>query len=98
MNQMRVITNRVPRELIYGCELTNKERAEFDFLLPEEIDCDLFFRYRGYTYYLGNFMRHENMIIDGIEWHGSQGDNYFAGTLVHLCGDHEHVIVGRYYQ
>lgn len=97
MNQMKVVTNRVPRELIHGIDLSDKERAEFDFLTSEEIDCDLFFRYRGDVYYLGNFMRAE-MFINGIEWHGSQGDNYFAGTLVHLCDDHEHVIVGRYYQ
>jgi hypothetical protein len=97
MNEMKVITNRVPRDLVHGYELNEKERAEFDFLTSEEIDCDLFFRYRGYVYYLGNFMRSE-MTIDGITWHGAQGDNYFAGTLVHICADHEHVIVGRYYQ
>lgn len=97
MNQMKVVTNRVPRELIYGYELNDREKAEFDFLTSEEIDCDLFFRYRGDVYYLGNFMRSE-MTIDGITWHGSQGDNYFSGTLVHICDDHEHVIVGRYYQ
>lgn len=96
MNQMKVVTNRVPRDLVHGCELNEKERAEFDFLTSEEIDCDLFFRYRGQVYYLGNFMRQE-IEASGITWHGAQGDHYFAGTLVHICDDHEHVIVGRYY-
>jgi hypothetical protein len=96
MNQMKVITNRVPRELIYGIDLNEKERAEFDFLTSEEIDCDLFFRYRGQVYYLGNFMRYD-MEVGGIKWDGAQGDSYFSGTLIHICDDHEHVIVGRYY-
>jgi len=96
MNKMKVITNRIPRPIINGCELSEKERAEFDFLKEDEIDCEIFFRYRGDVYYLGNFMRY-GVELDGIKWDGAQGDNYFSGTLVCICPDHEHVIVGRYY-
>ena len=93
---MKVVTNRVPRPIINGHELSETERAEFDFLKEDEIDCEIFFRYRGDVYYLGNFMRY-NVEHAGIKWNGAQGDSYFSGTLVCICSDHEHVIVGRYY-
>jgi len=92
MNKMKVITNRIPRPIINGCELSEKERAEFDFLESEELDCAPFFRYRGDVYYLGNFMRY-NVEINGILWHGAEGHSYFNSTLVHLCADGENVIV-----
>jgi hypothetical protein len=89
---MKITTNRIPRPLINGCELSEKERAEFDFLKEDELDCEMFFRYRGNVYYLGNFMRYD-IEIDGILWHGAQGHSYSNSTLVHICDDHENVIV-----
>jgi hypothetical protein len=93
---MRVVTNRVPRHIVYGYELSEKEKADFDFLKSDELDDSSFFRYRGQVYYLGNFMRF-NETINGIAWNGCEGDSYFSGTLVKLSDDRETVIVGRYY-
>lgn len=95
MTEMKVTTNRVPRPLIDGSELTDKEKAEFDFLKPDEFEYEKFFRYRGDVYYLGNFMRYD-MEVAGIRWDGAQSDSVWTGTLVKICSDLENVIVGVY--
>lgn len=92
---MKVRTNRAPRPIINGFELSEKEKAEFDYLEEEEFDSFSFFRYRGDVYYLGNFMRCE-ITEAGITWDGYAGDSYFSGTFIKLVDDCESVIVGTY--
>lgn len=61
MAQLTIVTNNVPRFLIYAYELTEKERLEFDYMDWEEIDqgedSASFFRYKGQLYDLGEFQR-----------------------------------------
>jgi hypothetical protein len=92
---MRVTTNRIPRPIILGYELSDKEKAEFDYIKDDELDCAAFVRYKGYVYDLGNFMRY-NHEHNGIMWHGAAGDSYFSGTLLHICEDSDFVIMGYY--
>jgi hypothetical protein len=97
MDKPTIKTNLVPRNMIYGYELTAKERKEFDFMSEEEIDQADFVRYKGYVYYLGNFMRY-GVEHKGIIWDGCEGDSYFSGTLIHICKDNpEQVIMARIY-
>lgn len=92
---MKVRTNKVSRPIINGFELSEKEKAEFDYLKGEELDSSSFFRYRGNVFYLGNFMRCE-INESGITWDGYAGDSYFSGTVIKLVDDCESVIVGTY--
>lgn len=39
-----VVTNNVPRDVINGCELTEKERAEFDYVDDDDVQCRPFVR------------------------------------------------------
>lgn len=54
MSDLTIKTNGHYRPLLCWEELTQKERGEFDW---NGADWDSFFRYRGYTYHMGEFMR-----------------------------------------
>lgn len=98
---MEIITNNKPRHIIYGFELSNKEKEQFDYL--DDVDQCSFFRYKGDIYDLGEFMRIDKVISPHPqrpgweEWDGYSSDSYFSGTLVRYASDYESVIVGRYY-
>ena len=51
-------TNNIPRAVFSGYDLTDKEKAEFDYYSPEELCCALFFRYKGNVYDIGGFYLH----------------------------------------
>ena len=95
---VRVTTNNIPRDVLYGFELTARERAEFDYYsTEEELSGAQFFRYKGEVYDLGEFtVTHE--ITELREWGGYQPDSFFSGLVVRYVPDtdYEQVIVGRY--
>lgn len=103
-NKLTIRTNNHWRDLIHGFELTETERAEFDYYDSDELDNASFFRYRGQVYDMGEFMRcpeprepgtnHANS-LEG--WHGYASDSFFSGTCVRYADDCETVQVGRYY-
>jgi len=91
---MNIITNNVPRQLIYGYELSPDEKHEFDYIADiEEHD---FFRYRGFVYDPSEFMSAGR--IDELKgWDGYSSDSYFSGTVIRYPdGASDEVIVGRY--
>lgn len=97
---LKIITNGIPRLLVNGYELTSKEREEFDYLKEEELDDNTFFRYRGNTYGLNEFMRINNM-PDFKDWDGYSSDSFFSGIVVKYCDcepwyDSDRIIVGLY--
>ena len=97
MDKPTIKTNLVPRNMIYGYELTAKERLGFDYLSAEEIDTADFVRYLGQVHYMGNFMRY-GVEHKGIVWDGCETDSFFSGTLIHICKDDpEKVIMARIY-
>lgn len=90
---MKIITNNKPRHLIYGYELTDKQKADFDYL--DDIASESFVQYQGMIIHIGEFMR----LSDDCEeykqgWHGVYGLNAFCGVLVKLL-DNDRVIVGK---
>jgi hypothetical protein len=92
---MKIITNNIPRQLIYGYELTEEEKKDFDYL-GEDIDGHDFFRYKGNVYDPDEFMRIENN-SELKNWDGYSSDTYFSGVLIKYTQDNESVIVGRYF-
>ena len=95
--ELTIRTNNVPRDIIYGFELSENEKKDFDFLNAEEIDQSSFFRYKGIVYYLGNFMVVPKTDSEMSKWDGYESDSFFSGTVVRFVDDCERVIVGRYY-
>ncbi len=102
MADLTIKTNNVPRDIIDACELTPKEREQFDYLDWEAIDdgrdSASFVRYKGWTYDLGGFTTTGNGgEMSNAGWHGAHGDSYFSGILIKLVDDGERAIMGRYY-
>lgn len=94
--ELTIITDHKWRNLLYGYELTDKERGKFDYILADEFDTHDFFRYKGQVYDIGEFMRIEND-PDLAGWQGYSNDSYFSGVLLNLSPDGEKYQVGRYY-
>jgi len=82
---MQIITNNHWRNLEYGYQLSESERAEFDYL--EDIDSANFIRYKGRVYDLGEFMRAPEPLA--TDWDGYRSDSFFSGVVIKLsqCGD-----------
>ena len=97
---MTIYTNNHWRQFVYGYELTDKEKADFDYL--EDIDLHDFIRYRGSVIDPGEFMAitdtmllHDDM-ADFKDWHGYQSDSYFSGLLIRLSDDGEEYQIATY--
>ena len=90
-------TNNKPRSIIYGYELTTKEKQEFDYL--DDIESASFVRYKGQVYNLGEFLIiTKNMPFYGSGWMGYLSDSFFSGLVIKYSPtDNETVIVGQYY-
>lgn len=94
MSNIKIMTNNKPRQLIYGYELTDKQKQDFDYI--DDIDSHNFVKYKNNIYDLSEFMRIENN--DSLkDWHGYSSDSFFSGTLVKYVDD-DTVIMGWYYQ
>ena len=92
MTNIKIITNNKPRQLIYGYELTDKQKQDFDYI--EDIDSHDFVKYKNNIYDLSEFMRIET--IDSLkDWHSYSSDSSFSGTLVKYL-DSDTVIMGWY--
>lgn len=92
MATLEIRTNNVPRFTLDWWDLTPKEQAEFDYIKDGE---GTFFRYKGWTYDLGEFMRCTSDELKG--WDGYVSDTFFSGVLVKLVDAGEKVIVGQYF-
>jgi hypothetical protein len=93
------ISNRQRRWLINWHDLTEKERAEFDYLDSHDKQYDAsFVRYKGWVYDLSCFMRTEpDSLWHKAGWHGTQHSTAFSGVLIHLCpDDSDCVVMGQY--
>lgn len=105
MSGVRVITNNVPRDILHWQELTDSERAEFDYVdTDKRRDNFRAFRYQGEVYDLGEFVstwsdqtlsNNTPDVFDG--WDGYHSDSFFSGGMVVRYVDRfEMVVVGRY--
>lgn len=96
---MKITTNNIPRNVIFGFELTEAQRAEFDYL--DSIDDASFFAYKGQIYDIGEFMhvdaKREPCLSPLAGWDGYSSDTFFSGVVVKYVDDCERVIVGTYY-
>lgn len=92
---LKIITDHKYRNTLYGYELTEKEKREFDYLEPEELETRDFIRYRGWVYDLGEFMQTPK---DSplSEWDGYSSDSFFSGIVIKYSPDREQIKIGTY--
>jgi hypothetical protein len=102
MDEITIVTNNVPRDIVNGYELTSAERADFDFIDWSDVEAGNvspeFFRYKGELYYLES----EGRPRFAPGWDGYLSDSFFSGILFRFPvedgrPDYERIIVGRYY-
>jgi hypothetical protein len=83
--------------LYYWFDLSAKEQSEFDYLdTTEKQEQAHFFRYRGRTYCLDQFMPVEGN-GDLQDWDGYYGDSYFSGILIKWTPEFDGVTAATYY-
>jgi len=94
MSELKIITDNKYRPVLYWHDLTPKEQEEYAYLEAVDKGFDVFFRYRKWCYYLGDFIRvdynapfKENIPFKG--WDGYHANSFFSGVLVRYseCGD-----------
>lgn len=90
---MKIKTNNQPRAILAWYDLTPAEQKKFNYLV---LGSGPFFRYKGWLYDLGEFMRVDHTAIPD-KWHGYASNGYFSGVLVRYTSDGERVIVGQYF-
>lgn len=111
MPEIKIITNNVPRDVIEGYQLTEKERSEFDYINWDAVedgrDSASFFRYHGQLYY----MESEGTPAFAPGWDAYLSDSFFSGIVYRfpvdtdspanrdgdVNYDWEKVVVGTYY-
>lgn len=97
---MKIKCNNIARPIVYGFELSEKEKAEFDYL--DDIENGQFFRYKGIVYDIDQFINIGRNIAphpqrEGWEnFHGYQNDSLFSGVLIKFVGA-DQVIAATYY-
>lgn len=91
---MKIITNNQPRQLIYGYELTEKQKQDFDYL--DDIDNQDFVRYKGNLYDVSEFISTFYQCDSLKDWDGYSSDSYFSGVLIKMI-DSDTAIMASYY-
>ena len=93
MSELKIRTNGHYRPVLNWYDLLPKEQEEYAYL---EEEGGSFFRYRGWTYFLGDFMRVDNEPHFIGKWDGVHADSFFSGVLVRYEDGGHSVKVGRY--
>ena len=82
------ISSKKHCELVYGYDLPDDARKEFDFLSGEKLDFAMFFYFQNSWQYLGDYIPTD---LDG--WDGIMSTGYWTGILIQFCdadGDTEY--------
>ena len=80
--------------IVYGFELSDKERKDFDYL--DNVDDGTFFKYKNNVYDLGEFTRTAGSGLESIA-DGISHDTYFSGILVKFTDDSDFIRVYTYF-
>ncbi len=97
MSELTIKTDYKWKNFLYGYELTEKEKTEFDWMNAEELDTGNFFRYHKRVYSVNEFMNLGKESPFPKPWHGYHGEGFFCGVLLEISEDGEQYRVGNYY-
>lgn len=91
---MKVKSNYHWNNFLYGYELTEKEKEDYDYLDSEELENGSFLRYRKNVYYIGDFMHFDKDSKTYESWHGYFPESYFSAVVIRISEDSEQYQVG----
>jgi hypothetical protein len=98
MDKLIIKTNHHKIPIIYGYELPEKARKEFDYYdSDEELDDAVFLKYKGNYYDESQFTRLENPKGDLAYWDGIVNDTAFSGVLIKVFPDDPEYVEMAYY-
>jgi hypothetical protein len=90
-NPIRSTTNNHARDLLSFYELTEEQRAEFDYIDEEDERYSLrFFIFRGMAWDSNEFMCTDMPNYDGV-----QGQSYFDAVAIRYVEDYQRVVVSH---
>ena len=90
---MKIITNNHWNTFLYGYELTEEQKLDFDYI--DDIDSESFIKYRGIIYSIHDFMAIERSPFPG-KWDGYSSDSFFSGVIIKLSDDTEQYKIATY--
>lgn len=90
-DKIKIKTNNHWNNFLYGYELPEKIKPEFDYIDSEEFDCHNFLKYKGNYYDLGEFMNNGNLpdFHPFRSWDGHHSYSFSAGILIRVSNDCE---------
>lgn len=98
---VKIFGNNHDVPIIYGYQLSDKWKKEFDYYdNEEELDGATFFKYKGWIFDLCEFIaiRGNHPFEEcPIKFDGYKSDTFFSGVLIKLSDDGESVKVYTYY-
>ena len=91
---MKIKSNYHWNNFLYGYELTEKEKDDFDYVY--DINSESFFRYKHCTYWIGDFLNIDpsNSEHPFSGWHGYISESYFSAIVIRISEDAEQYQVG----
>lgn len=95
---LRIFGNNHNVPIIYGHELSDKWKKEFDYYDEEELDGATFFKYKDWVFDISEFMPIGKGVNNPfkecpIRFDGYKSDGFFSGVLVQFSDDYEFVKV-----
>ena len=101
MSKLTIVTNNVPRDVLYGYQMSHRVlKEEFDIetesMNDDEISnlCSMqFVKFWGVWYDLQDFITtspcpwNNGLPEEFLDWHGYAGDSLFSGTLLKYVRD-----------
>lgn len=83
-------------EILYGVELTETERKEFDYYDADDLDSAMFARHDGVPYDLGEFTSVPDDVPGFNGWYAMKGEGFFMGKVIRYHDD-DTIDIGAYY-
>lgn len=103
IDNVTIISNNHDYPIIYGFELTDKQKKEFDYMDEETLESSQFVFYKNWLYCFDSFMNLHNKIYEPNPpecfkgWDGYSSDSYFSGVLIKFSNSGDSVKIARYY-
>lgn len=107
-DEIKIVTDGKPRELKCFMDLTERERADFDYINDDDFYSQRFVKYKGCWYDVDDTQRISGWPKSNVfdfavnpghpfaKWDCITSESFFSGVLFRYTNDFESVICGRY--
>lgn len=95
---MEIISNNKWRDFVYGNELPDKVKDDFDYM--DNVDDGCFIKYQGQYHDLGDFIKTDDQDYMGalshINWHGVKSLGFFESLVISISDCGSQYRIGRF--